>query len=108
MTGLVVENLTVRVGSIAAVSQVSFVLERGRRTGLIGESGSGKTLTAVAIMGLLPGGLSATGRVLYHGMGLLSMRERGLCGIRVDRRAMGFQEPLTAIDPVMADGELGA
>ena len=59
-----VEDLTVRSGSIEAVHEVSFVLEAGQRTGLIGESGSGKTLTALAIMGLLPDGLSATGRVL--------------------------------------------
>src|SRR5258708_1094957 len=101
MTGLVVENLTVRVGSIAAVSQVSFVLERGRRMGLIGESGSGKTLTALAIMGLLPPGLSATGRVLYQGMDMLSMRERELCAIRGDRLAMVFQEPMTPLNPAM-------
>src|SRR5258707_10060047 len=105
MTGLVVENLTVRVGSIAAVSQVSFALEPGHRTGLIGESGSGKTLTALAIMGLLPEGLSATGRVLYQGQDMLSMRERELCDIRGDRLAMVFQEPMTALNPVMQIGQ---
>ncbi len=57
---LVVEDLTVRVGSIEVVHQLRFALEAGQRTGLIGESGSGKTLTALAIMGLLPEGLSAT------------------------------------------------
>jgi peptide/nickel transport system ATP-binding protein len=105
MTPLVVENLTVRVGSLAAVNHVSFVLEPGQRTGLIGESGSGKTLTALAIMGLLPEGLSATGRVLYKGMDLLSMGERELCDIRGDRLAMVFQEPMTALNPVMQIGE---
>src|SRR5712664_3189780 len=105
MTGLVVENLTVRVGSLKAVNEVSFVLEPGRRTGLIGESGSGKTLTALALMGLLPEGLSATGRVLYKGMDMLSMRERDLCEIRGDRLAMIFQEPMTALNPVMQIGE---
>jgi peptide/nickel transport system ATP-binding protein len=105
MTGLVVENLTVRVGSLKAVNEVSFVLEPGRRTGLIGESGSGKTLAALAIMGLLPEGLSATGRVLYKGMDMLSMRERELCDIRGDRLAMVFQEPMTALNPVMQIGE---
>jgi peptide/nickel transport system ATP-binding protein len=105
MTALIVEDLTVRVGSVAAVNHVSFVLEPGQRTGLIGESGSGKTLTALAIMGLLPEGLSAMGRVLYLGRDMLSMGERELCDIRGDRLAMVFQEPMTALNPVMQIGE---
>jgi peptide/nickel transport system ATP-binding protein len=102
---LVVEDLTVRVGSIEVVHQVSFVLESGQRTGLIGESGSGKTLTALAIMGLLPEGLSASGTVLYRGRDVLSMSERELCTIRGDRLAMIFQEPMTALNPVMQIGD---
>ncbi|HLZ28800.1 MAG TPA: ABC transporter ATP-binding protein [Chloroflexota bacterium] len=101
---LVVEKLSVRVGPIEAVHDLSFVLEAGQRTGLIGESGSGKTLTALAIMGLLPDGLSATGRVLYKGRDLLAMSERDLCAIRGDRLAMIFQEPMTALNPVMQIG----
>jgi peptide/nickel transport system ATP-binding protein len=102
---LAVEELTVRVGSVEAIHGVSFVLEAGQRTGLIGESGSGKSLTALAIMGLLPDGLSATGRVLHHGRDLLAMSERELCQIRGDRMAMIFQEPMTALNPVMKIGE---
>jgi peptide/nickel transport system ATP-binding protein len=102
---LVVEELTVRVGSVEAIHGVSFVLEAGRRTGLIGESGSGKSLTALAIMGLLPDGLSATGRVRHYGRDLLAMSERELCQIRGDRLAMIFQEPMTALNPVMKIGE---
>ena len=100
-----VEDLTVRVGSLEVVHQVSFTLEAGQRTGLIGESGSGKTLTALAIMGLLPEGLFATGRVIYRGRDLLAMSERELCRIRGDRMAMIFQEPMTALNPVMKIGE---
>jgi peptide/nickel transport system ATP-binding protein len=102
---LVVEDLTVSVGSIEAVHKVSFVLEAGQRTGLIGESGSGKTLTALAMLGLLPEGLSATGRVLYHGRDLLGMSERELCRLRGDRLGIVFQEPMTALNPVMQIGE---
>src|SRR5712692_2480611 len=102
---LVVENLSVRVGSIEAVHQLSFALEAGQRTGLIGESGSGKTLTALAIMGLLPEGLTASGKVLYRDRDLLAMSERELCQVRGDRMAMVFQEPLTALNPVMKIGE---
>jgi len=102
---LVVEDLTVRVGSIEVVHQLSFALEAGQRTGLIGESGSGKTLTALAIMGLLPDGLSASGIVLYRDRDLLAMSERELCQVRGDRVAMVFQEPMTALNPVMKIGE---
>src|ERR1700716_1441663 len=115
-----VDNLTVWVASIEVVHQLSFALEAGQRTGLIGESGSGKTLTALAIMGLLAEGLSATGRVLYRDRDLLAMSERGrvlyrdrdllrmsereLCKVRGDRLAMVFQEPMTALNPVMKIG----
>jgi peptide/nickel transport system ATP-binding protein len=102
---LAVENLSVRIGSTDVVHEVSFVLEAGQRTGLIGESGSGKTLTALAIMGLLPEGLSASGRVAYHGSDLLSLPEKELCKIRGDRLAMIFQEPMTALNPVMRIGD---
>jgi peptide/nickel transport system ATP-binding protein len=102
---LLVSDLTVRVGSVAAVQDVSFQLLPGQRTGLIGESGSGKTLTALAIMGLLPENLSATGHVLYRDVDLMRLSERDLCRIRGDRLAMIFQEPLTALNPVMKIGE---
>jgi peptide/nickel transport system ATP-binding protein len=102
---LSVEDLTVRVGGVKAVRGISFELAAGRRTGLIGESGSGKTLTALAIMGLLPDGLSATGRVTYQAHDLLSLPERDLCRLRGDRLAMVFQEPMTALNPVMRIGE---
>ena len=102
---LVVEDLTVRVGAIVAVHGVTFRLERARRTGLIGESGSGKTLTALAIMGLLPEGLTASGRVLFQGQDLLTLSERRLCRLRGDRLAMIFQEPLSALNPVQSIGD---
>jgi peptide/nickel transport system ATP-binding protein len=102
---LEVQDLTVRVGSLEIVHQVSFTLETGQRTGLIGESGSGKTLTALAIMGLLPEALWATGRALYRGRNLLDLPERELCQLRGDRLAMVFQEPMTALNPVMKVGD---
>jgi peptide/nickel transport system ATP-binding protein len=104
-TGLEVHDLTVRVGAIEAVHNVTFNLPPGQRTGLIGESGSGKTLTALAIMGLLPDGISASGEVRYAGRNLLALVERELCQIRGDRMAMIFQEPMTALNPVMSIGD---
>ena len=100
-----VEELRVTVGPVPAVQGVSFELPRGRRTGLIGESGCGKTVTALAIMGLLPEGLAATGVVRYDGEDLLALPERRLCELRGDRLAMVFQEPMTALNPVMRVGD---
>src|SRR2546421_8924706 len=101
---LEVSGLRVLVGELEAGHGVSFRLERGRRTGLIGESGSGKTVTALAMLGLLPDGLSATGSVLYGARDLLRLPEEELCRLRGDRLAMVFQEPMTALNPVMRVG----
>ena len=107
MTELLLEvrDLRVSVGEVEAVHGVSFTLPHGRRTGLIGESGSGKTLTALAIMGLLPEGLTATGNVSYRSRDLLTLSEPELCRLRGDRLAMIFQEPLSALNPVMRVGD---
>jgi peptide/nickel transport system ATP-binding protein len=102
---LEVRDLRVSVGAVEAVHGISFKMDGGRRVGLIGESGSGKTLTALAIMGLLPDGLSATGSVLYSGRDLLALSEEELCRLRGDRLAMIFQEPLSALNPVMRVGD---
>ena len=104
-TTLEVRDLRVAVGTVPAVHGVSFALAPGRRTGLIGESGSGKTVTALAIMGLLPDGLHATGVAMYGAEDLLALPEDRLCELRGDRLAMIFQEPMTALNPVMRVGE---
>lgn len=100
-----VRDLSVLVGSVPAVEGVSFSLGRGERLGLIGESGSGKTLTALAVMGLLPEGVRARGQVEFAGEDLLSLPEPQLCRLRGDRLAMVFQEPLTALNPLMRVGD---
>jgi peptide/nickel transport system ATP-binding protein len=103
--GLQVRDLRVRVGSVEVVHGVSFTLQPARRTGLIGESGSGKSVTALALMGLLPDGLAAEGSVMYGHRDLLELTEEQLCDLRGDRLAMVFQEPMTALNPVMRIGE---
>ncbi|MBO0707704.1 MAG: ATP-binding cassette domain-containing protein, partial [Candidatus Dormibacteraeota bacterium] len=75
-------DLRVLVGSTEAVRGVSLTLAQGRRTGLIGESGSGKTLTALALMGLLPEGLRASGSVTFEGRQLLGLPERERARLR--------------------------
>jgi peptide/nickel transport system ATP-binding protein len=87
------------------VHGLGFTLPHGRRTGLIGESGSGKTVTALALMGLLPAGLTATGSVIYRSQDLLTLPESELCRLRGDRLAMIFQEPLSALNPLMRVGD---
>src|SRR5205823_5386971 len=102
---LEVDGLRVAVGALEVIHGISFSLAAGERTGLIGESGSGKTLSALAIMGLLPDGITSSGSVAYQARNLLELEERELCKLRGDRLAMIFQEPMTALNPVMKIGD---
>jgi peptide/nickel transport system ATP-binding protein len=104
MTLLSVEGLTVRTRHTVLVDDVAFDLARGSRTGLIGESGAGKTLIALSIMGLLADGLQAEGRVLLDGEDLLTKRDRELTVRRGNAMSMIFQEPMTAMNSVMRVG----
>jgi len=83
---------------------VSLTLDRGASLGLVGESGCGKSLTALAVMSLLPPELRAGGRSLLDGEDLLTTGERRLCTLRGRRMAMIFQEPMTALNPVQTIG----
>jgi peptide/nickel transport system ATP-binding protein len=89
---------------IARVRDVSFTVEPGERLGLIGESGSGKSLTAFSIIGLLPAGLKATGSVVLDGTQVVGAPEKRLVPLRGRVGAFIFQEPLTALDPLMKLG----
>jgi oligopeptide/dipeptide ABC transporter ATP-binding protein len=104
VTLLQVDGLTVRIGGAEVVGDVSFALERGERLGLIGESGSGKSMTALALIGLLPEEASVEGRVVLDGDDLVAMSEGRRCDLRGDRIGMIFQEPMTALNPVMRVG----
>ncbi|SFW52701.1 ABC transporter ATP-binding protein [Amycolatopsis australiensis] len=90
------------VGSL--VRDVSFEIGAGERVGLIGESGSGKSLTALSVIGLLPEDLRASGSIRLHGRELLGMSEKDLSRLRGDELAMVFQEPMTALNPAMRVG----
>jgi ABC-type glutathione transport system ATPase component len=99
--------MTVTVANLQVanlVRGVSFELGAGERVGLIGESGSGKSLTALSVLGLLPDGLAATGSVRLDGRELLGAPEKELSRLRGDRMAMVFQEPMTALNPAMRIG----
>ncbi len=102
---LSIENLTVTTsGGKTLLDNCSWSVETGQRVGIIGESGSGKSLTAQAILGLLPSGMTATGSVQLNGVQLLGAKEKQLRKVRGAQIAMIFQEPLTALDPLMKVG----
>lgn len=102
---LLVENLSVAVKDRPVVRNVNFHLQKGKCTGLVGESGSGKSLTALSIMGLLPKQVSVTaGKIFYHGKDLLAFSKKDIQKIRGQKITMVFQEPMTALNPVMKCG----
>jgi peptide/nickel transport system ATP-binding protein len=106
---LSVEGLTVSVATAAGprplVQGVTFALRPGETLAIAGESGSGKSVTSLAIMGLLPANLAPTaGRVMLGDTDLLRLPERRMRAIRGDRVAMIFQEPMTSLNPVMTVG----
>ncbi len=93
-------TLPTQRGPVRAVHALDFSLARGETLGLIGESGSGKSLTALALMGLLPDGAQVAGSIRLEGRELLGLPERDWCRLRGNRVAMVFQEPMTALNPV--------
>ena len=100
-------NVMVRThrGVAAAVRNMRFALERGETLGVIGESGSGKTLAMLALMGLLPRNAWAEGSIVFNGQELVGASEKTLCALRGDDLGMVFQEPMTALDPLQRIGD---
>jgi len=87
-------------GPLQALRGVSLSIDRGQTLGLIGESGCGKSLTALALMGLLPEGAELRGSIRFDGRELVGLAEDDWCRLRGDRIAMVFQEPMTALNPL--------
>ncbi|TKW67406.1 MAG: ABC transporter ATP-binding protein [Paracoccus denitrificans] len=98
-------DLSVSIHGRPVLRDVDLALQPGRITGLVGESGSGKSMTALAIMGLLPLGAQTGGEVLLDGQNLLTTPEQQMCRIRGNRIGMIFQEPMTALNPLMNIGD---
>jgi ABC-type dipeptide/oligopeptide/nickel transport system ATPase component len=102
---LEVENLRIDFGAKAAVRGVSFSIAEGEAVGLVGESGSGKSVTSLAIMRLLAPQAKLTGSIRYRGRETSSISEREMQLLRGAEIAMIFQEPMTALNPVMRVGD---
>ena len=108
---LEVENLTVRFprggsgAAFPAVEDLSFTIGQGEALGLVGESGSGKSVTSLAILRLLPPGTEMSGSIRLDGVDLLRLPEGEMRARRGRDIAMVFQEPMTALNPVMRIGD---
>ena len=101
---LQVRDLSVRFGAKEVVRGVGFDIAPGEKLALVGESGSGKTITALSLL-RLAGEAEISGQALLRGRDLLSLSEREMRGIRGGEIAMVFQEPMTALNPLMTIGQ---
>ncbi|MDA8173883.1 MAG: ABC transporter ATP-binding protein [Nitrospiraceae bacterium] len=89
---------------VQVVKDVSFQIEKGEVFGLAGESGSGKSMTALSILGLLPGGAKARGSINFNGTELTGLSPERMRSIRGKEISMVFQEPMTSLNPVLRVG----
>jgi oligopeptide transport system ATP-binding protein len=106
---LEVEDLRVefstRRGTVYAVNGISFAIAPGETLGIVGESGCGKSVTSLAILGLLAAnGRVRSGRAVFEGRDLIELKDRALRGIRGREIAMIFQDPMTSLNPVLTIG----
>jgi peptide/nickel transport system ATP-binding protein len=99
-----ISRLTLETNGTRLVSSVDLTIAPGERVGLIGESGSGKSLTAMAATGLLPANIRASGSITLAGQPVIGASEQALNQLRGTAAAVIFQEPLTALDPLTRVG----
>ncbi|MBV8631052.1 MAG: ABC transporter ATP-binding protein [Silvibacterium sp.] len=105
MALLEIDRLTICFGSKAAVNELTLRLEKGQVLGLVGESGSGKSVTALAVLRLLDAAARIKGAIRFDGADLLAFAPEAMRKLRGRDIAMIFQEPMTALNPVMCVGE---
>lgn len=104
MSLLAIENLSLQIGDTDILHDVGLSVTPGQIVAITGESGSGKSMTALSVMGLLPRGAKATGQIKLDGTDILQTAERDLCQMRGNAMGMVFQEPMTALNPVQTIG----
>jgi peptide/nickel transport system ATP-binding protein len=106
MTALLdVRGLQVSFAGEAVVRDLDFTLEAGQTLALVGESGCGKSSTAMALMRLLPKHAEVKGQLLFEGRELLGLSEKHLSQLRGDALSMIFQEPMTSLNPLQSIGQ---
>lgn len=102
---LQIENLSVTIENREILKNVSLDIEDGGIVGVVGESGCGKTMTALGVMGLLPGGAQITsGKIMFNGENLLEKPQEQMRNLRGNDISMIFQEPMTSLNPTMKIG----
>jgi len=104
-TLLEIDHLTIRFGASHAVRDLNLRVEQGQVLGLVGESGSGKSVTALAVLRLLGAAARIEGAIQFEGVNLLTLGSEAMRKLRGRDLAMIFQEPMTALNPVMPIGE---
>lgn len=108
MALLEIKDLSIEIntadGPLEIISEVEFKMAEGEKLGIVGESGCGKSITALAIMALLPPNSTVKGQILLKDQNLLDLSPKQMCKVRGDRIAMIFQEPMTALNPVKTIG----
>ncbi|WP_299147364.1 ABC transporter ATP-binding protein [uncultured Tateyamaria sp.] len=104
MSLLSVENLSLSIRGTSILQDVSLQIDAGEVVAITGESGSGKSMTALAVMQLLPDGSEVDGQIVLDGNNVTAMDEAALCRLRGDIVGMVFQEPMTALNPVQTIG----
>jgi peptide/nickel transport system ATP-binding protein len=104
MSLLQITNLTVAINGTPILHDVSLRIEAGEVVAITGESGSGKSMTALAVMRLLPDGSDTTGQITLDGQDITALTEAQMCTLRGNTVGMVFQEPMTALNPVQTIG----
>ncbi len=105
MSLLQIRKLSMAIHGTPILKDVSLEIAAGEIHGVIGESGSGKSMTAFSVMQLLPDGAACSGQILLDDVSVLDAGEADLCAMRGDAVGMVFQEPMTALNPVMSIGD---
>ena len=105
MSLLEIDSLNLNIGPVDILRDVSLRACSGEIVGVIGESGSGKSMTALSVMQLLPRGAGCSGCITLNGRDILQMREADLCDLRGREVGMVFQEPMTALNPLQTIGD---